>query len=491
MPLLTTPSGLFGYFNGPPPPFNPASLSAPLLTWFKGDAGLTSSSWTNYGTYGGSATLYSVTVTTHNGLNAADFTDEYSYGEFTWQWSGDQRAIFFVYRSKSNPPNNAIVTEQADSFYWGVYTVPGSVFQVSFNQALEVYIDPSVTLPLETATYSIVYAPYSAGSNNYASINGSYVSVTTSSDTGYHDDGNPTTAWFNSYGGTPNSGATGMVLCEVLCYDGVVTPTDATKVTNYLMAKWGTTPFDPNSVGSGVLVTWFGKNQSDMVMSGSAVVSWTQQAPSGSSSPSPTDATITGSAIRVLQNGLYGIQFQDTSSYGTWSYNQADLPPSGYTEARTIFVVGYCGSTSGSTYFNEQDPGTNYYYMSFGNLGGSGTVSQPYLVNDALSFPLLGNSSSGNTACTSPATIMMNYGGNAASSISIDGINQTTIYTTNDGWSDIFLNPLVCYLNGGGPNSGAGASPVTIFELLIYRECLNSNDVANVLTYLRNKWGTW
>jgi hypothetical protein len=434
--------------------------------------------------------MYGITIITHNGLNAVDFNDEYSYGQFTLQWSGDNRAIFFVYRSKSYPPEAAIITEQAVSFYWGTYAYIDTIFQVSFNQCFEVWIDPGITPPPEMATCAVVWAPYSAGSNTYASINGTYYPVSSSSDTGFYDTGNPTTTWFNSYGGSSWSG-TGMILCEVLCYDGVVTPTDATRVTNYLMAKWGTTPFDPNSVGSGVLVTWFGKNQSDIVMSGSAVVSWTQQAPSGSSSPSPTDATITGDAIRVLQNGLYGIQFQDTSSYGTWSYNQSYYPPSGYTEARTIFVVGYCGSTSGSTYFNEQDPGTNYYYMSFGNLGGSGTVSQPYLVNDSLSFPLLGNSSSGNTPCTSPATIMMNYGGNAASSISIDGINQTTIYTTDDGWSDIFLNPLVCYLNGGGPDSGAGASPVTIFELLIYRECLNSNDVANVLKYLRNKWGTW
>jgi len=250
-------------------------------------------------------------------------------------------------------------------------------------------------------------------------------------------------------------------------------------------------PFTPMSVTSGVLITWFGKNNSDIVVADSAVVSWTQQAPSGSSDPSPTDATITGNAVRVTLNGLYGVQFSNNYSYGTWQYNQSDYPPSGYTEARTIFVVGYCGSTSGSIYFIESaEPGdANHFYMGFGNLGGSGSVSQPFLVNDSLNFPLLGNSSSGNTPCTDPAVIMMNYGGTAGSSITINGVAQTSIYITDDGWSDIFFNPLTCYLNGGGPYSGAGASPVTIFELLIYRECLSGTDATNVNNYLMSKWG--
>jgi len=251
-------------------------------------------------------------------------------------------------------------------------------------------------------------------------------------------------------------------------------------------------PFDPNSVTSGVLITWFGKNNSDIVVSGqSAVVSWTQQAPSASSDPSPTNVTIYGNAVRATLNGLYGVQFTNNYSYGTWQYNQSYYPPSGYTEARTIFVVGYCGSTSGSIYFIEsaEPEDANHFYMGFGNLGGSGNVSQPFLVNDALSFPLLGNNNSGNTPCTDPAVIMMNYGGTGGSSIKINGITQSPIYITDDGWSDIFFNPLTCYLNGGGPYSGAGASPVTIFELLIYRECLSGNDATNVNNYLMSKWG--
>ena len=46
--------------------------------------------------------------------------------------------------------------------------------------------------------------------------------------------------------GNSGSGATisdvGMTLCELLIYDDVVSPADATKLQNYLITKWGLSP---------------------------------------------------------------------------------------------------------------------------------------------------------------------------------------------------------------------------------------------------------
>jgi len=248
MPLLTTPSGRFGYFNSSSEvPFNPASLAAPLMTWFKGDAGLTTNSWTNYGTNGGSATMYGITITTQNGLNAVDFTDANSYGEFTWIWTGDYRVIFFVCQTKSIPSQTFIIGEPYESYNIAWYTNYNEIGITNYDQGLQISTNPYFSLPSGMAVYGLAYAGYSGGANNYASLNGVYSSVYVNTPLGFNDVTNYTTAWFNSLGGSISLG-TGMILCEVLCYDGIVTPTDATKVTDYLKSKWGISSPPPYTV---------------------------------------------------------------------------------------------------------------------------------------------------------------------------------------------------------------------------------------------------
>ena len=268
MPLLTTPSGRFGYFNSSSEvPFNPASLSAPLMTWFKGDAGL-GRTWTNYGTNGGSAGLVNTSVTTVNGLNAVDFDNEFSYATFEWLFSGDSRAFFFAYRSKStNPAQSLIIGEPQDPYNFALYTAYSEIGIVTFPNNPNIV--GTTSFPTGIAVYGIAYAPSSAASNNYASLNGSNLSISSNAPSGFNDATYPTPVWINSFGGTPAFG-TGMVLCELLCYNGVVTPTDATKVTDYLKAKWGVSVPPPYTLTE--INVFFSSPGTD---SGDLTVNWT------------------------------------------------------------------------------------------------------------------------------------------------------------------------------------------------------------------------
>ena len=114
-----------------------------------------------------------------------------------------------------------------------------------YNQTFLIYSNPNTTI--NDAIYNTLGLSYDATStsspNNYITLNGTAVGSSAGNDTGFYDSGNVTNAWLNG-GGTSGGGAptsnVGMVLCEILAYDGIVTPSDATKVTNYLRTKWGT-----------------------------------------------------------------------------------------------------------------------------------------------------------------------------------------------------------------------------------------------------------
>ena len=235
--------------------FNPKSLSVPLMTWFDGTQGLTSSSWTNSGTFGGSATLSGTIIVTVNGLTACNFKNGNSYGAFQWKFpvGGDSRAVFGVWKlpiQLTSGQSSYQIAEQNNSFYWACATIYGSsttnlLFTVSYNQTFLIYSNPNTTIT--DTNYNTLALSFDASSpsssNNYITLNGTAVGSSAGNDTGFYDSGNVTNAWLNG-GGTSGGGApvssVGMVLCEILVYDGIVTPSDATKVTNYLRTKWGT-----------------------------------------------------------------------------------------------------------------------------------------------------------------------------------------------------------------------------------------------------------
>ena len=202
-------------------PFTPASISN-LVTWFKGDAGLTSSSWTNYGANATNATLNNVAVTTVNGLSACAFKSAASYGVFNMTVGSDSRSIFYVFASLSpliNGTTLQIIAQSNNGFYGG-FSVNGTTTGETF-------------MSWDTSG--------SSSTSNYIYVNGSNLPVTWSADAGFYDYGLsvPTYMVGSSVGGTPTS-SYGFTLCEMLVYGKALSRTDGSNVQSYLRSKWGT-----------------------------------------------------------------------------------------------------------------------------------------------------------------------------------------------------------------------------------------------------------
>lgn len=230
-------------------PFTPASISN-LVTWFKGDAGLTSSSWTNYGTNATNATLNNVAVTTVNGLSACAFKSAASYGVFNMTVGSDSRSIFYVFASLSpliNGTTLQIIAQSNNGFYGGFSvngTTTGETFMlISYGQAVEIY--NTTPLNFTTTAFNTVGMSWdtsgSSSTSNYIYVNGSNLPVTWSADAGFYDYGLsvPTYMVGSSVGGTPTS-SYGFTLCEMLVYGKALSRTDGSNVQSYLRSKWGT-----------------------------------------------------------------------------------------------------------------------------------------------------------------------------------------------------------------------------------------------------------
>lgn len=225
--------------------FDPKTLSAPLITWFKGDSGLTTTSWTNNGTNGGSATLNTATIATVNKMSACRFaTPGSSYGTFSQSFSGQPRAFFAVVQF------NAPVTSQQsfitlDNFSghtnWLLTNSGSSWAQVLVAAGMAVSIqsnnETTVNPYPNAAVYSLVNSATAA--NNIVQFNGTNPGLSYSDVAQFYFTG-AVTQYLGGYGGyVPNVDCT---FCEVLCYDGEVTAADATNVNNYLRKKWGLLP---------------------------------------------------------------------------------------------------------------------------------------------------------------------------------------------------------------------------------------------------------
>ena len=228
-----------------PPPFNPTSLSAPLVTWFKGNSGLTASSWTNNGTNGGSATLTGATLTTINGNSAVTFTGGTGYGSYTQNYTGQPHAEFWVIKF------NAALT--STPVFLAGSTIGGDSYIQMYNTAGQQYM---VLAPFGGTTTSIVTNLFSADQSSLPAVFGEFASATAANNLAYYNGtslsmseravatgystGNRT-AYLNAYANpsiVPNTQS--ITWCEVLCYNGELTPSDVKQVVDYLRSKWGT-----------------------------------------------------------------------------------------------------------------------------------------------------------------------------------------------------------------------------------------------------------
>ena len=225
------------------------SVSPSLITWFDGNFGLTTTSWTNRGINGGSATLSGVTITTQNGLHAAVFNDNQSYGAFQPIFTGNSRAVFAVYKANStgNSLSSYLISQlNQQGPYWEVAiqtTSSGDTFLVEAmnGNAISIISNP-VNLPITTMAVLAITYDENSSTNSYTTYNGNTLTSIYYPGSYFFND---TMSYLNGAGNS-GSGATisdvGMTLCELLIYDDVVSPADATKLQNYLITKWGLSP---------------------------------------------------------------------------------------------------------------------------------------------------------------------------------------------------------------------------------------------------------
>ena len=227
--------------------FNPSSLTAPLITWFKGDSGLTAGRWVNNGTNGGSATLTGgSTLTTVNGLGAVTFTASTGYGFYTQNYMGQPRAVFWVIKfnadiSATNVTTLAGSLSNTDSFVQ-IYTSGGQQTMVlsPFGGTTSIQTDG---FSANQTSLPAVFGEFASGTaaNNLAYYNGTSLTMSTTRNAASGYTTGNRTAYLGAFNnGTPKPNSTAITWCEVLCYDGELTSTDVAKVVNYLRLKWGT-----------------------------------------------------------------------------------------------------------------------------------------------------------------------------------------------------------------------------------------------------------
>jgi hypothetical protein len=243
-------SGSLGLLTGPAvAPFIPTSLSAPLITWFKGDAGLTASSWTNYGTNGGSATFTNASLTNIYGLPAVSFSSG-GYAAFTQNFTGQPRGVFFVIKYTTPFSTSTYPCLLGGSTGSSRFGVPFATDGTIVNKMSITVVCQQITFPVwggpftldPTSSSPIVVAVFNSASstaNNVAYYNGTSLPMSTYYNytaSGYFTGSEST--YLNSPAPVGTSPA--LTYCEALCYDGDMSSSDVAKVVNYLRSKWGT-----------------------------------------------------------------------------------------------------------------------------------------------------------------------------------------------------------------------------------------------------------
>jgi len=246
-----------------PPPFTPTQIST-LRAWFKGDVGLTTSSWTNQANDKLNIDTTDVTVfanmtlTTVNGLQAARFNAANGYGQFAVRMnaagSPASRTMFCVMKTDSvlpSPGGNVNITSQYNGGYFGGYVLEGTSsggyqhFLVTYGQALEINFTSPVSLTTNSQFLlgSSWDTTSSASTNNFMYKNSTAYTgagITWTPDYGFYDYNSTVTTYLGTKAGIcPASNAT-WILCEILMYGKALTQAEGAQVASYLKAKWNT-----------------------------------------------------------------------------------------------------------------------------------------------------------------------------------------------------------------------------------------------------------
>jgi len=237
----TTISGFVQYVAAAWTPATAVSTGAPLITWFKGDDGLTSTVWSNRGTNGGTATLTNASIASNsqNGLNGVNFTTVPSYGTFTQTFSTQARGCFAVVKFVTVPttPGQHLV---AITNSWDFVLAAGTPLQIMMiQQGIAVRVWSSNVPAMANGTAYVIGCVNSAVStaSNAVIQNGTQYGFQTNSLAASYPVSAQTT--FLNYYNSVNCN----VACyfyEVLCYSGELAAADITNITGYLRTKWAT-----------------------------------------------------------------------------------------------------------------------------------------------------------------------------------------------------------------------------------------------------------
>ena len=238
--------GQFGLITPDSRVTSPAS--ATLITWFKGDSGLTTTAWTNNGTNGGSATLTSSAVGVINAQSAADFTGSGApHGTFTQNFTGQPRAIFVVIKFPSDigTTSQHLIAYVNGSGQGGFDFVIASGTQLLFiqqGQGVMLYTNNMSTI-VAGKTYVLGMVNSATVANNRAYQNGTSLTFETTNPAGspYAYNTGTLTMQLNYYNGSPATTSSPNYICEVLCYNGELVDADCASINTYLKAKWGVT----------------------------------------------------------------------------------------------------------------------------------------------------------------------------------------------------------------------------------------------------------
>lgn len=261
MPLPST----HPYYNFSPPQVSseplPSTLDAPytianaIPIWFRGDQGLTTTTWSNYGSAGGNLSNTGTIVlsnysqvggTQTGGTNNCCTLSRTAYWNFTNvpSFANDYRSVFAVYKIGGTFGSAAAYnifgsapagrgygmqyfisntgTQYADFFLstgsflpiYGYYTVP--------NPTTKFYLHSMVWGSTAAASY-IKVGPTTVTPSNWSTAYG----------WGFY------TPLYLGFGSNPTqtAGAT-MTICEFLMIDGTMTSTDTAKIESWLNTRW-------------------------------------------------------------------------------------------------------------------------------------------------------------------------------------------------------------------------------------------------------------
>jgi len=237
----TTISGFVQYVAAAWTPATALSTGAPLITWFKGDDGLTSTVWSNRGTNGGTATLTNASVATasQNGLNGVNFTSIPAYGTFTQTFSTQARACFAVVKFPTVSTTVSQFLVAITSSWNFVLSMPAPLQIMMIQQGIAVRVYSSNVPAMANNTAYVIGCVNSAVStaSNVAIRNGTQYGLQTSTLAASYPVSAQST--FLNYYNSANCNVP-CFFYEVLCYSGEVAAADITNITGYLRTKWNT-----------------------------------------------------------------------------------------------------------------------------------------------------------------------------------------------------------------------------------------------------------